>query len=44
MVKNKNKQTKKPACQCRGIRVVGLIPGSRDALEEDMATHSSILV
>ena len=32
---------KEPACQCR---IYGLIPGQEDLLEEEMATHSSILV
>ena len=31
---------KEPACQCR---MYGLIPGQEDLLEEEMATHSSIL-
>ena len=31
---------KEPACQCR---IYGLIPGQEDLLEEEMATHSSIL-
>ena len=31
---------KEPAFQCR---IYGLIPGQEDLLEEEMATHSSIL-
>ena len=34
---------KEPACQFRRHRGVGLIPGLGSSLEEDMATHSSIL-
>ena len=35
---------KEPACQCRReVRDAGLIPGVGRSLEEDMATHCSIL-
>ena len=36
---------KEPACQFRNrnLRDVGSIPGQEDPLEEEMATHSSIL-
>ena len=34
---------KEPAINAGAIRVVGLIPGQKDPLEEGMATHSSIL-
>ena len=36
---------KEPACQFRkrNFRDVGSIPGQEDPLEEEMATHSSIL-
>ena len=34
---------KEPTCQYRRHRDTGLIPGQEDALEEGMATHSSIL-
>ena len=34
---------KEPACQCGRHRDAGSIPGSGDALEEGMATHSSVL-
>jgi len=35
---------KEPACQCRReVRDAGLIPGAGRSLEEDMATHCSIL-
>ena len=30
-------------CQCRRLKILlGLIPGQKDPLEEEMATHSSI--
>ena len=34
---------KQPACQCRRLRGVVSIPGSGRSLEEDSATHPSIL-
>ena len=34
---------REPACQCKDIRDLGLIPASGYTLEEGMATHSSIL-
>ena len=34
---------KESACHCRRCRTWGLIPGWEDPLEEEMATHSSIL-
>ena len=34
---------KNPPASAGGIRDVGSIPGSEDPLEEEMATHSSIL-
>ena len=34
---------KNPPVSAGGIRDVGSIPGSEDPLEEEMATHSSIL-
>ena len=34
---------KEPACQSRRQRDAGLIPGLRRTLDEDLATHSSIL-
>ena len=35
---------KNPPANAGEIRDAGLIPGSEDPLEKDMATHSSILV
>ena len=34
---------KRSACQCRDAGDSGLIPGSEDPQEEEMATHSSVL-
>ena len=38
----KKKKKKKTPANAGDTRDVGLIPGSEDPLEEDMATHSSI--
>ena len=35
---------KNPSASAGDVRDTGLIPGREDPLEEDMATHSSILV
>ena len=44
MVKNKNKQTKKPARQCRRCNRSGFNPWVKKIpLEEGMSTHFSIL-